>query len=141
MLRLAPMCVFACMLLTVSLSAATAAPTSASAASPQRSAATWCALVIKINTQAGYMHNKRYLPPSRVTPKLFKAVVETALPYANQLTSAAPNSIKKAQRDEITYLRHIRANHYSQTPLAPYTPAEAGQLLDFQHKQCGITGP
>jgi hypothetical protein len=81
-------------------------------------------------------------PPGKLTPKILKAVIEAGVPYANQLIAAAPKSIKKAQRDEITYFRHLKANHYSpKTPLAPYTSADARRLLDFQHKHCGIKGP
>jgi hypothetical protein len=49
--------------------------------------------------------------------------------------------IKKAMSDELTYYAHLKARNYAASAsIAPLTITEAGQLLNFQHAKCGITG-
>ena len=100
----------------------------------------WCAMVIQINTKYGAMKNKHYLFP--IPPKASKTIISYAVAHRTQLLAVTPSVIKKAMGDELTYYAHVVASHYAPTtPLAPFTPAEATQLLNFQHAKCGITGP
>jgi hypothetical protein len=104
--------------------------------------AAWCALVIQLNTKYGVMKNKHYLPINTVPPKAQKAVISAGLAHRTQILALTPTVIKKATSDELTYFAHLRASGYSlQVSPAPFTVAEARQLLIFQHAKCGITGP
>ena len=128
--------------LTALLVASSAAAMTTARSSPAGSAnvAQWCALVIQINTKYGTMKNKRYLPTGKVPLSAWKAVIDAALAGRKKILVVTPASIKKAMTDELTYFAHVKANHYSlNTPLAPYTVAEAKQLGNFQRTQCGIT--
>ena len=104
-----------------------------------RDAGSWCALVIKINTEAGYMKNKHY---GQLTPQIFKAVIVAGQGHGAQLIAAAPPSIKTATKHEVAWLAKVKANGYNPaTPGGAYTAADAHTLIAFQHAQCGITGP
>ena len=100
----------------------------------------WCAMVI--NTKYGAMKNKHHLPGTKVPLKSQKAIVSAAVAQSAQILKITPAAIKKAMSDELTCYAHLKARNYaSPASLAPFTIAEAGQLLDFQHAKCGITGP
>jgi hypothetical protein len=102
----------------------------------------WCAMVIQINTKYGAMKNKHYLPGAKVPLKSQEAIISAAVAQSAQILKITPAAIKKAMSDELTYYAHLKARNYaSPASLAPFTIAEAGQLLDFQHAKCGITGP
>jgi hypothetical protein len=119
--------------------AATGADASLSA-SP--SAKAWCAIVIKINTHYGAMKNKHYLPPNQVPVKSQKAIVSAGVAQRAQILAVTPPEIKKAMTDELTYYARLKARGYTNpASLTPFTIAEAGQLLNFQHIKCSITGP
>lgn len=101
--------------------------------------ASWCALVVKINTTAGYMKNKHY---GRLTPRILRAVIAAGQGYGPRLIAAAPPSIKAATKHEVAWLARVKANGYNPaTPGGAYTPADARKLIAFQHAKCGITGP
>jgi len=100
----------------------------------------WCKAVIDANTRAGTMKDKRFLAPSKITPILWKKVVDAAVSNGGEFIALAPGSIKTAVTHEIAYYRHIKANHYSTTtPLAPMTLADVKKIMDFERTQCGIT--
>jgi hypothetical protein len=104
--------------------------------------AAWCAIVIQINTKYGAMKNKHYLPGNKVPLKAQEAIISAALAQRTQILAVTPAVIKKAMSDELTYYAHLKARGYSNpASLAPFTTAEAGQLLTFQRTKCGITGP
>jgi hypothetical protein len=97
--------------------------------------------VIQINTKDGAMKNKRYLPPSQISARTFKAIVDAAVANRHRLLALTPSSIKNAMTHELDYYAHLLANHYSTaTPLAPMTIADVHQLAKFQRDECGITG-
>ena len=117
--------------------AATSADSSLSAGPSTKA---WCALVIQINTRYGAMKNKRYLPAGQVPLKSQKAIVAAAVAQRARILAVTPIVIKKAMTDELTYYARLKARGYSNpASLAPFTIAEAGQLLTFQHTKCGIT--
>jgi hypothetical protein len=104
-----------------------------------RGTGTWCALVIKINTKAGYMKNRHY---GRLTPQIFKAVIVAGKGYGARLVAAAPPPIKTATKHEVAWLAKAKANGYDPaTPGGAFTAADARALIAFQHAHCGITGP
>ncbi len=106
-----------------------------------RNAADWCAAVIRINTKYGAMKNKRYIAQNLLPIRSRIAIYETALRERSKLLAITPPEIKKAQRDELTFFAHLKANHYAtRTPLTPLTIAEIHQLAAFQRTKCGITG-
>ena len=99
----------------------------------------WCALVIKINTAAGYMKNKHY---GKLTPQIFKAVLVAGAGDGPKLVAAAPASIKAATQHEVAWFAKVKANGYNAaTPPGSFTAADARKLIAFQHAHCGITGP
>ncbi len=99
----------------------------------------WCKAVIDANTRAGTMKNKRFLSPSRITPVMWKKVVDMAVANGSKFIALAPSSIKTAVTHQIAYYKHIKANHYSKTtPLAPMTLADVKKITDFERTQCGI---
>jgi hypothetical protein len=104
-----------------------------------RDTGSWCALVIKINTSAGYMKNKHY---GKLTPQIFKAVIVAGQGSGARLVAAAPASIKAATQHEVAWLAKVKANGYNPaTPGGAFTAADARKLIAFQHAHCGITGP
>jgi len=105
----------------------------------RRDTASWCALVIKINTAAGYMKNKHY---GRLTPQIFRAVIAAGQGYGDRLVAAAPPSIKAATQHEVAWLARAKANGYNlATPGGTFTATDSRKLIAFQHAHCGITGP
>ena len=116
------------------------AATRTSALSAAQNPKAWCALVIQINTQYGAMKNKRYLPGNKVPLKSQKALISATISQRTQILAVTPTVIKKAMTDLLTYYARLKARGYSNPALtAPLTIAEAGKLLDYQHKYCGIT--
>jgi hypothetical protein len=102
----------------------------------------WCAAVIRMNTQFGTMKNKRYLPPVQVSTKALRAVITYAAAHRMELLAATPAEIKTAQTHELVYFTHLVVTKFSpRTPLLPYTHTDAVTLLDYQHAHCGIKGP
>jgi hypothetical protein len=100
----------------------------------------WCKAVIDTNTRAGTMRNKRFLAPTKITPVMWKKVVDAAVANGSKYIALAPTSIKTAVVHQIAYFRHIKANHYSRTtPLAPMTLADIKRISNFERTQCGIT--
>jgi len=88
------------------------------------------------------MKNKTYIPQSELPDRVRIAVIEAALKGRSQLLAITPTEIKRAQRDELEYFAHLKANHYAwrTTPRAPLTVAELRQLANFQRTKCGIKG-
>ena len=100
----------------------------------------WCKAVIDANTRAGTMKNKRFLAPAKITPVMWKKVVDAAVANGDKYIALAPSSIKTAVTHQIAYFKHIKANHYSKTtPLAPMTLADVKKITNFERTQCGIT--
>ena len=100
----------------------------------------WCKAVIDANTRAGTMKNKRFLAPDKITPAMWKKVVDAAVANGSTYIALAPSSIKSAVVHQMAYFRHIKANHYSKTtPLAPMTLADVKKITNFERTQCGIT--
>jgi hypothetical protein len=86
------------------------------------------------------MKNKRFLSPSKITPVMWKKVVDVAVANGGKFIALAPSSIKTAVRHQIAYFKNIKANHYSRTtPLAPMTLADVKKITDFERTKCGIT--
>ena len=103
-------------------------------------AKSWCKAVIDANTRAGTMKNKRFIAPSKITPTMWKKVVDAAVANGSKYIALAPSSIKTAVRHQIAYFRNIKANNYSRTtPLAPMTLADVKKITNFERTQCGIT--
>ena len=97
------------------------------------------AAVIATNTKYGTMKNKTFIPIEKVTPSIWKNVVDAAVAGRSRFIALAPSSIKAAVTHEMAYFSHLKANHYAQsTPLAPMTPAEATKITSFEKTQCGI---
>jgi hypothetical protein len=124
------------------IAVAPAAATKSTSKTPANAADTksWCKAVIDTNTKAGTMKNKRFLAPAKITPAMWKTVVDEAVANGSRYIALAPSSIKTAVVHQIAYFRHIKANHYSRTtPLAPMTLADVKKISDFERTQCGIT--
>jgi hypothetical protein len=129
----------ACVAAVCLASPVAAMPQAASTHTGASNAAQLCALVIQINTKYGAMKNKRFIPISKVTPSVWKAVVDAAVRERSHLLAVSPSDIKKAVTHELAWFAHIKANHYAKsTPLAPLTIAEAGQITNFERTKCGI---
>ena len=95
--------------------------------------------MIQINTKYGTMKNKRFLPLAKVPPSAWKGLVDTAVAERSHLIAVAPSEIKKALTHELAWFARIKANHYSKaTPLGSWTPAEVGQITNFERTKCGI---
>ena len=120
----------------VCASQAGAVPSRTSSASDTKS---WCAAVIRANTNAGTMKNKRFLPVDQVPAATWKKVVDLAVAQGDRFIALAPNEIRTAVKHEIAWFKRIKANHYSRnTPLAPWTLAEIKQITNFERTKCGI---
>jgi hypothetical protein len=114
-----------------------AVPARTSSASDTKS---WCAAVIRANTNAGIMKNKRFLPINQVPAAAWKKVVDLAVAQGDRFIDLAPSEIKTAVKHEIAWFKRLKANHYSRnTPLAPLTLAEVKQITNFEKTKCGIS--
>ena len=122
--------------LLVAATPAGAVQTRTSSASDTKS---WCAAVIRANTNAGTMKNKRFLPVDQVPAGAWKKVVDLAVAQGDRFIALAPNEIRTAVKHEIVWFKRIKANGYSRnTPLAPWTLAEVKQITNFEKTKCGI---
>lgn len=110
------------------------------------SAEAWCALVIDINTRAGSMVDKTYVPPTAAT---MKKVTLEALVRKDEILSVTPPEIHAAMAAELAYYQVLAdwANQNGWDALAtsasvPPPPADflaaLGPLTSFQQTQCGI---
>jgi hypothetical protein len=123
-------------IIAVALAAIAASAGAADAPNPAK----WCADVIRINTQAGYMKHKHY--NTMATPAQVKQIVTRTLAMRERLLAETPAEIKSATTHELTFFANWReSNDVNPTVLAPYTQADAAKLLHYQHAHCGITGP
>ena len=120
----------------VALAAFAASQGAAAAPSPAK----WCADVIRINTQAGYMKNKHY--NTAATPAQLQRIVEKTLAMREELLAETPAEIKTATSHELTFFANWKeSNDLNPTVLAPFSQADATKLMRYQHAHCGITGP
>ncbi len=122
------------------------APVSPSAATGGDAAA-WCAIVIDINTRAGYMVDLTYV--NQPTPAMTKQVILEALARRDEIMSLTPAEIRDAMAAELAYLQVLAewANQngwdaVATSTSAPPPPADylaaLGPLSAFQQSQCGI---
>ena len=103
-------------------------------------AKSWCKAVIDANTRAGTMKKRRFIATSKITPTMWKKVVDEAVAHGGKYIALAPSSIKTAVKHQIAYFKHIKANNYSRTtPLAPMTLADVKKITNFERTKCGIT--
>jgi kynureninase len=122
--------------LLVAAAPAGAVQTRTSSASDTKS---WCAAVIRANTNAGTMKNKRFLPIDQVPASAWKKVIDLAATQGDRFIAIAPSEIKTAVTHEIAWFKRIKANHYSRTtPLGSWTLAEVKQITNFEKTKCGI---
>lgn len=110
-------------------------------------AAAWCAIVIDINTRAGYMVDQTYVNPP--TPAMTKQVTLEAIARRDEIMSLTPPEIRAAMAAELAYYQVFAdwANQNGWDALAtstsvPPPPAEflaaMAPLTSFQTTQCGI---
>jgi len=110
-------------------------------------AAAWCAIVIDINTRAGYMVGQTYVNPP--TPAMTKQVILEAIARRDEIMSLTPPEIRAAMAAELAYYLVLAdwANQNGWDALAtstsvPPPPADflaaLGPLTSFQQTQCGI---
>jgi hypothetical protein len=98
----------------------------------------WCALVIKINTEAGTMRNKAYLP-GRLPPSAWKALVDAVIADTDDLLAVTPREIKDAEARGLEWFARVKANDYDRsTPFGSFSIADREQVTDFQKTECGI---
>jgi hypothetical protein len=127
--------------------AASSSPLPSTAPAQGGSAAAWCALVIDINTRAGYMVDKTYVNPP--TAAMTKQVVLEALVRKDEILSVTPPEIHAAMAAELAYYQVLAdwANQngwdaWATNPSAPPPPADflaaMGPLTSFQRAQRGI---
>ncbi len=123
------------------------AAVSPSAASAGGDAAAWCAIVIDINTRAGYMVDLTYMNPP--TPAMTKQVILEAIARRDEIMSLTPPEIRDAMAAELAYYQVLadwaNQNGWDALPMstsAPPPPADflaaLGPLSSFQMTQCGI---
>jgi hypothetical protein len=99
----------------------------------------WCALVIKINTESGYMKDKTYVPDREISPRTWKAIVDANVAASAQLLAATPSSIKHAEARGLDWFAEVKANAYDRaTPFGPFTSEDRGQIGDVERTNCGI---
>lgn len=120
-------------------SPAGAAPSTRSTTVRAADTQSWCAAVIATNTKYGTMKNKTFISTDKLSPTVWKNVVDAAVAGRSRFIALAPGSIKTAVTHEMAYFVHLKANHYGQsTPLAPWTLAEVKKITNFEKTQCGI---
>ncbi len=137
--------------LAASVPASSVAPSlaavSPSAASAGGDAAAWCAIVIDINSRAGYIVDKTYVNPP--TAAMTKQVILEALARKDEILSVTPPAIHKAMAAELAYYQTLADwaskngwDALATSTSAPVPPADflaaMGPLVSFQETQCGI---
>ena len=58
----------------------------------------WCKAVIDANTRAGTMKNKRFLAPDKITPVMWKKVVDAAVANGDKYIALAPTRSRRQSR-------------------------------------------
>jgi len=110
-------------------------------------AATWCAIVIDINTKAGYMVDKTYVNPP--TSAMLKQSTLEGIARSDEIMAATPAAIHNAMAAELAYFKVFAewaAVHGweapATTPGYPLPPAgyaaTVQPLVPFQEQACGI---
>jgi hypothetical protein len=118
-----------------------------SAATTGGDGAALCALIIDINTRAGYMVDKRYHNP--VTAAMTKQVILEAIARRQELLSVTPPELEQALAAELDYYQVLAdwanqngwdafgTNASAPPPSADFLAA-LGPLNTFQETKCGI---
>ena len=110
-------------------------------------AAAWCAMVIDINTRAGYMVDQTYMSPP--TQAMTKQVILEAILRRDEIMSLTPPEIRDAMAAELAYYQVLAewarqngwdalATSTSASPLSADFLAALAPLTSFQETRCGI---
>jgi hypothetical protein len=128
---------------------ATSGPTGTSATTPAPTspvaqpgtADSYCALVIRVNTQLGTMVNKQLIPSTEWTQEQRTAIVKEALGHRDEFLAATPTALRPDIEVELQWYANIAAAGYNWTTAAapPGLPQAAVHIVDYQQKNCGIT--
>jgi len=128
---------------TTGTNATLPAPT-ASPASPtvqSGTAESYCALIIRVNTQLGTMVNKKLIPSTEWTQAQRTAIVKEALGHREEFLAATPAELRPDIEVELQWYDNIAAAGYSWTAAAapPGLQEAAVHIVDYQQTHCGIT--
>ena len=99
----------------------------------------WCKAVIDANTRAGTMKNKRFLAPDKITPAVWKKVVDRPAQRQQVHRARAELDQDGRQASDGVLQTHQGQPLLEDTPLAPMTLADVKKITDFERTQCGIT--
>lgn len=110
-------------------------------------AAALCAIVIDINTRAGYMVDLKFV--GKATPAMTKQVILEAVARKDEILSLTPPEIRAAMAAELAYYQVMadwaNQNSWEALPTStsvPPPPAEflaaLAPLKSFQETKCGI---
>jgi hypothetical protein len=99
----------------------------------------WCNAVIRVNTKAGTMKNKRFVLPGQYPAGAWKKVIDWAVANRERYVSLAPAEIKTAVKHQVAWFAKVKANHYMFTASSlPMTIADVKKISNFEKTKCGI---
>jgi hypothetical protein len=129
---------------TTAVSSAPAPAPATSSASPTVTSGTaesYCALVIKVNTELGTMVGKKLIPSTEWSQAQRTAIVQKALGHRDEFLAATPAELRPDIEVELQWYDNIAAAGYDWTAAAapPGLQRAAVHIVDYQKKHCGIT--
>lgn len=114
-------------------------PVSATTAAPTPSL-DYCAVVIKVNTDAGTLVNKKFVPSPQWTHAQVQYVADYALNHQPEFLAIAPPELKADIQVEIQFWQAVKDAGYDM--LTPNLPAGIGEaakhITAYQKAHCGI---
>jgi hypothetical protein len=104
---------------------------------PSANPTSYCALAEAIGTQSGVMVNKHFIPLSKETLDMFKAIVTLSLAAKDQLAAALPANMQSALQVEMQYFQALKDSNYSAAPPAGFVAAN-NTINQYGETACGF---
>jgi len=117
---------------------------SSTAASPTAGAALggdFCSVVIKVNTDAGTMVNKKYIPVDQTTQAQIMTLTDWTIAHRAEFLAITPAELKADVELEMQWWQAIKDAGYDwKAAKVPdgFGPA-AKRISDYEHSVCGIS--
>jgi hypothetical protein len=122
----------------------TSSPATTTSAAPPTAATgigdDYCSVVIKVNTDAGTMINKTFVPSTNWSRAQVAVLVDWTLGHRIEFLNITPPELKQAVEAEMLWMQAIKEAGYDLAAKAPAGTAEAmGKITNYNLTQCGIS--
>ncbi|HKD96257.1 MAG TPA: hypothetical protein VKB69_01525 [Micromonosporaceae bacterium] len=124
----------------VSTPAATSAASTPPATSGIGIGTDYCAFVIKVNTDAGTMVDKTFIPTDKWSRTQVASLVDFTLSHRTEFLDITPPDLRASVETEMQWMQAIKAAGYDLTADGPAGTADAmGKITNYQIEACGIS--